>query len=418
LDAAPIEQRSHRLLSPIAVELKACSPKELADAGAGAGAKCCQLQLGGLPLRLFIWVENGSYRYAALQGSGKPVVAADERPIERPSYVSLTGLQDDAGLSLPLRAAAGGGAEPRWIRLVLPNGREGIWSHDGVQTRVGLIDVNQDGRFDDLENTRLLLDLDHDGEFDLGSNTVENLDAAKCYRFGDFTFAVKIDPAGRRLLLAESSGDAMTLNVLKLGAPAPNFHAVDFQGKKVSLADYRGKFVFFDVWATWCGPCIAEIPNVQAAAVKYKGSNLVVLGVSIDGDAETARDFVERKELTYGQLWAPNEWESDVCRLYQIHGIPATFLIDPAGNLISQSLRGAELEKSLAMIAKYDSPEGKRFFEQRIAEAANLARITKLTEEGRYADALKLLDQMIQSTTEPDAVKKLKRTRTYLSANQ
>ncbi len=132
------------------------------------------------------------------------------------------------------------------------------------------------------------------------------------------------------------------------GVAAPDFSATTLEGKPFKLADQRGKLVLLDFWATWCGPCVAEIPNVKSLYEKYGGENFVVVGISFDEDAATARKFTSDRRLPWIQIWAEGADDGPVAGLYGVGGIPVTFLIGPDGKVIERDLHGEELTDTVA----------------------------------------------------------------------
>lgn len=120
--------------------------------------------------------------------------------------------------------------------------------------------------------------------------------------------------------------------------PAPKFEGYEnVKGGKTSLDDLKGKYVYIDVWATWCGPCKAEIPALKAKEAKYHDSNIEFVSISIDEEKayDTWRDMVTDKELGGSQLMADNAWQSKFVQDYKINGIPRFILIDPEGKIVS-----------------------------------------------------------------------------------
>jgi len=121
------------------------------------------------------------------------------------------------------------------------------------------------------------------------------------------------------------------------GKPAPDFKAVTRHGAHVQLSELKGKKVYVDVWATWCGPCIAEIPFLKKLETELHDENIKFVSVSIDEvkDAEKWKNFITNKNLTGLQLMAEGDWTSDIATAFNIKAIPRFLLIDEAGNIIS-----------------------------------------------------------------------------------
>jgi thiol-disulfide isomerase/thioredoxin len=127
------------------------------------------------------------------------------------------------------------------------------------------------------------------------------------------------------------------LKSLVKGAPSPTFTYENYKGGTTSLSDLKGKYVYIDVWATWCGPCLAEIPALKEVEKKYHDKNIEFVSISIDQqkDYEKWKTFVKTKELGGIQLYADNAWQSQFVKDYAIDGIPRFILIDPNGNIVS-----------------------------------------------------------------------------------
>jgi len=154
---------------------------------------------------------------------------------------------------------------------------------------------------------------------------------------------VKAGEGGKRL--------AERLNVLKrsmIGEQMLDFTQNDTEGKPVRFADFRGKYVLVDFWASWCGPCRAENPNVLKAYNKYKNKNFTVLGVSLDDNAERWKKAIADDGLPWTQVSDLKGWKNEVSTYYGIMGIPSTLLVDPSGKIIAKDLRGEMLNKKLA----------------------------------------------------------------------
>lgn len=121
-------------------------------------------------------------------------------------------------------------------------------------------------------------------------------------------------------------------------------------GETISLSDYagKGKYVFIDFWAAWCGPCIKEMPNVVEAYSKYKDKGLEIVGVSLDQDKDKWVEGIEEMGMTWPQMSDLKLWDSEAVELYGIRGIPHTVLLDREGKIIEKDLRGEALHQKLS----------------------------------------------------------------------
>jgi len=134
-----------------------------------------------------------------------------------------------------------------------------------------------------------------------------------------------------------------------IGKPALDFHVTDLNGEALSLEQYRGQVVLLDFWATWCPPCIAEIPNVKKTYEKYKDQKFQIVGISLDRSREPLEAYIEKENLTWLHYW---DNIGKVSNLYKVQGIPSTFLIDGEGVIRKTNLRGYRLETAVAELVE------------------------------------------------------------------
>ena len=132
------------------------------------------------------------------------------------------------------------------------------------------------------------------------------------------------------------------------GSKFPDFNEKDTAGKPLSIANYKGKVVLVDFWATWCGPCIGELPNVLKTYEKHHGKGFEIIGISLDQDGDKLASFTKEKNMAWQQYFDGKGWGNKLAGQYGVNSIPATYLLDGEGKIIAKNLRGEELEAAVA----------------------------------------------------------------------
>jgi len=154
--------------------------------------------------------------------------------------------------------------------------------------------------------------------------------------------------------LAYVNSKIVKIRKLGVGMPSPDFAYQSIGGDQISLADLSGKYLYVDVWATWCGPCLREIPSLKALEEEYHDKNVAFVSISVDkeSDFEKWQNMIASKELGGVQLFADNNWQSDFVQAYAIDGIPRFIIIDPQGNIVDPDAK------------RPSNPELREFFER------------------------------------------------------
>lgn len=228
-----------------------------------------------------------------------------------------------------------------------------------VRTKLDAGTRTEAGLSDELKALEALYDKNRTGDLAVAENAAA-VRAILCIQvLGQTDKAVTILQQARKdlpnsvdlqslLTSVEHARDAEKMQAaLKPGTAFPDFNVKDLAGAPLSVASYKGKVVLIDFWATWCGPCVAELPNVLAAYEKYHAKGFDIIGVSLDESEAKLKAFIADKKMPWRQYFDGKGWENEVSTKYGIQSIPATFLLDRDGKIVAKDLRGEELDKEL-----------------------------------------------------------------------
>lgn len=138
------------------------------------------------------------------------------------------------------------------------------------------------------------------------------------------------------------------LERVMVGKMAPLFSQQDLSGNEVGLSDYKGTYVLLEFWASWCGPCRAENPNLRAEYMKYKDKGFDILGISLDDKKDRWVKALKEDDLPWTQVSDLEGWSNEAATQYGIRAIPANFLINPEGQIVAKDLRGEDLNNKLS----------------------------------------------------------------------
>lgn len=143
---------------------------------------------------------------------------------------------------------------------------------------------------------------------------------------------------------------AKAVAATQVGRPAPDFEQPTPEGGTLKLSDLRGKYVLIDFWASWCGPCRQENPNVVEVYADFKPKGFEILGVSLDEDEANWKEAIASDKLTWLQVSDLKGWQSSVAVQYGVNAIPMTLLVDPQGIIVAKGLRGDALREKLQQL--------------------------------------------------------------------
>ena len=135
----------------------------------------------------------------------------------------------------------------------------------------------------------------------------------------------------------------------KVNNTAPNFSAETPEGKQLSLNEVKAKVIILDFWASWCGPCRKENPNVVKLYEAYKDKGLEIIGISLDKEGQKKRwlDAIEKDNMTWKQITNLKGWNDPIAKQFAVRSIPATFILDENKKIIAKNLRGKALEDKI-----------------------------------------------------------------------
>ena len=162
----------------------------------------------------------------------------------------------------------------------------------------------------------------------------------------DYPGTVAAQGAALSLARAAAFDDAAIAAIpegLEVGQRFPDFSKQDANGSPLSVSAYRGRVTMIDFWATWCGPCKAEMPNVIATRQRFASQGFAIIGVSLDSDRDALAGFTQAHGMDWVQYFDGKGWENELAVKYGVHSIPMDYLLDRRGVIIGKELRGEAL---------------------------------------------------------------------------
>ena len=132
------------------------------------------------------------------------------------------------------------------------------------------------------------------------------------------------------------------------GSTFPDFNEKDLEGRPLSISNYKGKVVLVDFWATWCGPCIRELPQIQQSYDKFHGKGFEIVGVSLDEDKARLEQFVKQRKMAWPEFFDGKRWENKLAVKYGVDATPTGYLIDREGKIIAKLSSADDLESQVS----------------------------------------------------------------------
>jgi len=235
-----------------------------------------------------------------------------------------------------------------YIYLIGGAPRIGTIASDSQGHTLVLVDGDINGVFG-TEGDFYAVDVDADGTIYGDTDGHEHFAIDEAFTLGERSFQLaQVSPAGSWVRLEQTEYVPPKLP-LTPGHPAPDFSFTTLRdGRRLSLSDFHGKVVLLDFWATWCEPCMAELPNVKEIYKKYHDRGFEIIGISLDTSESALRSELQKQGITWPQYYDGKGWDNQIAALYRVFAIPATFLLDREGVIRYRDLRGEELEDKVA----------------------------------------------------------------------
>jgi peroxiredoxin len=209
----------------------------------------------------------------------------------------------------------------------------------------GLIEKHKGEKTDDVAQILLMKASLYEQVLDNSDKAIQVVEQLK-QQFPDTGPGKKADSVMDAI---RKAAEAKTVRAgLVAGSTFPDFAEKDVQGKPLSIANFKGKVVLLDFWATWCPPCVRELPNVIKTYEKHHAQGFEIIGISLDQDEQKLKSFTEEKKMAWQQYFDGQGWGNKLAGKYGIQSIPATFLLDGQGKIIGADLRGEDLEEAVA----------------------------------------------------------------------
>jgi peroxiredoxin len=345
-----------RVSGTVKIGTKVAASLELQMQRESAGAGTREDEAGIFRLINFTTDSEGRFSLPRVMPGHYDIIRVVPNGVRRLTFVNMAGLDVAAGRSYDLKI--GGDGRPVTGRLVLPPNVPWMERKAVIEPRLAPgkprqygVQIMVDGRFraDDIGP----------GDYNLRISIHQPPPDDSCgwgRLVGEFSRAFTVLPipggvSDDPLDLGDLQPAPVSVHPLQVGDTAPPFTLKTLDGKDLTLADLKGKFVLLDFWATWCAPCVAEIPNLKAVHDAFAADpRFAMVSLSLDDQPADARFFVDSQKLTWLQGFVGPD--SSVASAYDATAIPATFLISPDGKILAKDLRGERVKTTIAELLK------------------------------------------------------------------
>ncbi len=174
--------------------------------------------------------------------------------------------------------------------------------------------------------------------------------AKKQYRYLIDNYA---DGNAKMITMAKTNLEDMdVIKQLAVGGDPISFNVKDLEGNPLSIEKFKGKVVLLDFWATWCKPCIVEMPNVKRLYDMYQKEGFEIIGISLDNKKAALESYIKKNDIKWPQFFDGAAWNNEIAKKYKVRSIPATFLLDRKGKIRFKSVRGSQLAHAVEQLVK------------------------------------------------------------------
>lgn len=231
------------------------------------------------------------------------------------------------------------------VLVAFRNGyREGAITLKDTTYKVALFDDDLDGLFQLSGKGAIIIDINRDGVLNGRTDSPEYFTFDDLFNIRGETYRIKrISPAGDVLTLTTADSAVAPKRILTAGQNAPDIRTTSLQGTFIDLNAFKNKVVLIDFWATWCKPWQNELGILKRSYQRYHPRGFEIIGVSLDYDLDTLREFLQSNDIRWGQVATGEGWRMDLVRIFNVQAVPKNFLLDRNGVIRFKDVHGNHL---------------------------------------------------------------------------